>query len=249
MPQTLVFLGAKKIGYQCLMYLIEKQEHLDFQLLAVFTKENILDAEENTISRLCEIHHIAVLSDLSQLPACDILLSVQYHQILRKEHLAKAGVAAINLHMAPLPEYRGCNQFSFAILDQKDYFGTTLHLMTEGIDDGDILWEQRFSIPLDIFVKDLYELTEKHSLALFQQHLPDIIRHNFSPVSQQSVIPQRGTSLHYRKEIETLKQIDLAWDKEQIWRYIRATYFPPFQPPFAMINERKIYFVPQEKLG
>ena len=65
--------------------------------------------------------------------------------------------------MAPLPEYRGCNQFSFAIVDGKKEFGTTLHKMEEGIDNGDIIAESRFDIPENCFVKELYELTYKTS--------------------------------------------------------------------------------------
>ncbi|MBK8684503.1 MAG: hypothetical protein IPN26_05660 [Bacteroidetes bacterium] len=72
----------------------------------------------------------------------DFLISVQYHQILNERHIQKARTLAINLHMAPLPEYRGCNQFSFAILDQYPEFGTTLHVMDERIDHGDILFEK-----------------------------------------------------------------------------------------------------------
>ncbi|GAG97315.1 unnamed protein product, partial [marine sediment metagenome] len=47
--------------------------------------------------------------DLSTvLEDCDVLFSVQYDKILTKEQISKAKRIAVNLHMAPLPEYRGC---------------------------------------------------------------------------------------------------------------------------------------------
>ena len=63
--------------------------------------------------------------------------------------------------MAPLPEYKGCNQFSFAIIDEVNEFGTTIHEIEASIDSGPIIAEKRFFINNNLWVKDLYELTEK----------------------------------------------------------------------------------------
>ena len=56
------------------------------------------------------------------------------------------------------------------------------------------------------------------------------------------MVNKRNTSLHYRKEIEQIKNIDLNWSKDKISRYIRATYMPNFEPPFTIINNQKFYF-------
>lgn len=71
-------------------------------------------------------------------------------EILNAEHIGHAKNIALNLHMAPLPEYRGCNQFSFAIADNKKEFGTTIHKMDTGIDHGNILFEKRFPIQMNV---------------------------------------------------------------------------------------------------
>ena len=42
--------------------------------------------------------------------------------------------------------------------------------------------------------------------------------------------------------MDELKKIDLDWSAEQIERHIRATYFPPFSPPFALIGNKKVFF-------
>jgi hypothetical protein len=59
---------------------------------------------------------------------------------------------------------------------------------------------------------------------------------------QQQLVAERGTSLHYRSDINKLKVIDLNWSSDAIARHIRATYMPGFEPPYAMIGTQKIYF-------
>lgn len=239
--KTIVYLGTKQIGFTCLQYVLQTSSQLDTKVIAVGTKSNKQGAN-NDIEQLCADNNIRLIDNPDELPDCDILISVQYHRILKPRHIAKAKQIAVNLHMAPLPEYRGCNQFSFAILDEAKVFGTTLHRLEEGIDNGAILFETRFAVPNNCWAQELYQLTLKASEELFTTHLPDIISGNYSPIVQEQLIPVRGTSHHYRQEIEHIKQIDLNWNAEKIARHIRATYFPPFEPPYTLIDGVKVYF-------
>ncbi len=154
--------------------------------------------------------------------------------------MAIAERQAINLHMAPLPEYRGCNQFTFALIDGKEEFGTTLHLMDEGIDSGDILAEKRFAIPPDCFVEELYERTLQASKELFVEQIGAVLSGARKPIPQADFLDQRTTSTHYRKEIAQAKKIDLNWDADKIWRHVRATSMPGFAPPYAEVNGIKL---------
>lgn len=239
--KTIVYLGTKSIGLTCLQYLLKVAGSLHAKVIAVGTKSN--NEKFNTdIEYLSLQNRIALLPSLEEIPDCDILISVQYHRILKPRHIQKARQIAVNLHMAPLPEYRGCNQFSFAILDKAKVFGTTLHRLEEGIDNGAILFEKRFPIPDNCWITELYELTENASNELFCSHLSDIVTGNYTPVLQEHLIPVRGTSYHYRHEIEQIKQIDLNWDAEKIARHIRATYFPPFKPPYCLVDGVRFNF-------
>ncbi len=247
--KQVVFLGGKNIGYYCLHELLRQADELAIEVIAVISNSVTQLSADNTVENLAKQHGISVLQhedELLGMKKFDILLSVQYHRILKKEHLKRAKQAAINLHMAPLPEYRGCNQFSFAIADEAKIFGTTLHLMKPGVDDGDILFEKRFKIPADIFVKELYEMTEKASKQLFKKSLPMLISGDYTPTPQASLIAKRGTKFIQRKDIEQLKCIDLQWSQEKIDRHIRATYFPPFEPPYVLIKGEKYLLQPKK---
>jgi methionyl-tRNA formyltransferase len=118
--------------------------------------------------------------------------------------------------MAPLPEYRGCNQFSYAIINNDKEFGTTIHRLEEGIDSGAILFEKRFQIPQNCWVSELYDITYHKSIELFKVSIPKIIAVDYKLKPQKNYLNERSTSLHYRREIEDLKCIDLQWTKEKI---------------------------------
>ena len=238
--KTVFFLGSKNVGYECLKHLYNNQNNLDVKLIGVLT--NVSGEKVIEYSRAKSIMVIDSLDEFLKINSCDIALSVQYHKILKKQHIQKAKEIIINLHMAPLPEYRGCNQFSFAIINGDKEFGTTIHRLDEGIDSGDIMFEKRFPIPDDCWVEELYQITFDKSIELFKESLPQLISGHYELKPQKSFLEKRTTSLHYRKEIEKIKKVDLNWSKDRIERHIRATYMPGFEPPYTIINNQKVYF-------
>jgi methionyl-tRNA formyltransferase len=241
-PKSILFLGSKPIGYKCLEHLLSVQNELDLQVVGVLTQGRKEFGSSHDLVSLAIAHGIPVIPSTDEMPVCDILYSVQYHEILRKQHIERSSQIAVNLHMAPLPEYRGCNQFSFAIIDGRETFGTTVHRIDTGIDHGDILFEKRFPVPEDCWVEELYELTEAASFMLFKETLPDIVAGRYTATPQEDLVEKRGTSIHYRKDILALKEIDLSWPADKIDRHIRATSMPGFEPPYTILVNRKIYF-------
>ena len=238
--KKVVFLGAKDIGYECLKRLYSFQKNFDFKIIGVLTNQRGKD-----IINFCNEHSVNVhnsLEDLLKIDDFDIGISVQYHKILKKKHIDKAKKIFVNLHMAPLPEYRGCNQFSFAIINNDEIFGTTIHRLEEGIDSGDILFEKRFKIPNSCWVEDLYKITLKHSISLFENSLPKIINGNYILIPQKTLIGKRKSELHFRREINEIKKISLDWSESKIKRYIRATHMPGFEPPFIELGNQKLFF-------
>lgn len=246
LTKKVIFLGSKPIGYECFAYLISQRKELNIEITGLLTQNRKEFGSTHDLCKLAQEHQVPVLNDLEALPGCDIIYSVQYHQVLKKEHIGKAAQIAVNLHMAPLPEYRGSNQFSFAIIENKTEFGTTIHKIDTQIDHGDILFQKRFPVPPGCWVNDLYQLTYDASLLLFKQTLGHVVNGEYKPVPQQLLEPKYGTSLHLRKEINDLKAIDLAWEKEKIERYIRATSMPGFEPPHCLVGGSKILLAKAE---
>ncbi len=243
--KKVTFLGSKKIGWDCLSYLYGQRDTLGIELTQLGTNLSKKGEYRDRFLQLSQQLGLSVFSEADDiLLATDIFISVQFHFILSPKQLAQAREAAYNLHMAPLPEYRGCNQFSMAILDRSPIFGTSIHVMDAGIDHGALVAERRWDIAEDLWVQDLYLQTETESLQLFKDTLPSLISGEAVRTPQEDLVAKRGTSLHYRNEIQELKKLDLKWSEEKIHRHIRATYMPGFEPPYFVVEGKKIYTSP-----
>lgn len=234
--KNVAILCSKTIGLECLRILFQKQNLFDYKIVAVLTNQR-----GKEIIEFCHKKKLNVIKNLTEyrsLKNIDIAISVQYHKILKSDDINVANEITINLHMAPVPEYRGCNQFSFAIINKESTFGTTLHVIDEGVDSGDILFERRFPIDLNINVEDLYKKTFNESITLFKENLQTIILGKYKRFPQ--IVSDKRTYFYKRKDIEEIKKIDLSWNDEKINRYIRATSMPGFDPPYTYLKGKKI---------
>lgn len=243
--KKILFIGSKKIGFKCLKIIFENQKKNNFFIGAVLTND-----KGNDIKKFCIDNNIFLMKDLDEIlveKSFDIGISVQYHKILNINHINSCKDIFINLHMAPLPEYRGCNQFSYAIINKDKEFGTTIHKMDTGIDSGPILFERRFEIPHNCWVNDLYEITYKESIELFKNSIQKIISGDYKLTNQENLLNKRSSSFQLRQDIEKIKNINLSWSREKIERYIRATYMPEFSPPFFFVNDEKIEIIKKDK--
>ena len=239
----IAFLGSKEVGYSVLQFLIENTATFDIEIIAVISNDRKIYATDKSVLELASNHQVPILANANELlniAPFDYLISVQYHEILLQKHIDCAQKLAVNLHMAPLPEYRGCNQFSFAIIEEAKEFGTTLHVLESGIDSGDLLFESRFPISNDETVVSLHRKTTEKSISLFQNSISAILTGDFERKPQKGFYNIRKKGFHLRNEIKDIKQIDLNWEDDKIDRYVRATYFPPFPSPYAMVDGKKV---------
>ena len=76
----------------------------------------------------------------------DFLFSITHLKLIPDEVLSMAKKAAINFHDGPLPRYAGLNTPAWALLNQEPEYGITWHIMTAGVDAGDILEQRLFEI-------------------------------------------------------------------------------------------------------
>jgi len=131
----------------------------------------------------------------------DLLISVSFDYILKKEHYKNAKYGAINLHQSLLPLYRGRDPVVNAIINGDDKIGFTIHFIDEGIDTGNIIYQAFW--PLSEL--DTIESINK-KMALFSKKIfIDIIREIV--IKDKSVgIIQTGYSTYASK----IKPID--WD-------------------------------------
>lgn len=248
--KKILFLGSKPIGYTCLNFLLQNSAALQCEVVGVLSNDNQRFDNSLSIRKLTSDYGIPFIEELDailEMKNVDFIISVQYHLILRQKHIDVANEMAINLHMAPLPEYRGCNQFSFAIFNQASTFGTTLHRLESGIDNGAIIAERRFDLENGQEVKPLYDKTFEESVFLFEENIGNVLSGNYTLNDQANLIDERGLNIYFRKDIAQLKEIDLNDSADVITRKVRATAMPGFEPPFAIVDGKKYYIIPENQ--
>jgi methionyl-tRNA formyltransferase len=76
----------------------------------------------------------------------DLIISVYFNQILKKETLNIPKIGSINLHPGSLPEYRGAFIYFWVLRNEEPEGCVTIHWMDEGIDTGKIISKKYFKI-------------------------------------------------------------------------------------------------------
>jgi len=87
----------------------------------------------------------------------DIFLAVGYTNLLKAELLAIPRLLAANFHASLLPAYRGKHPLYWALQNGERWVGLTVHVMDQGLDTGDILYQVREAVLPGDTVADLYE--------------------------------------------------------------------------------------------
>jgi methionyl-tRNA formyltransferase len=219
-----LFCGSKSIAADCFQILLEREARGQCEVAGIMTRP----VKDIRSGQIFEVIHpdpgVPVWSGYAEVDEAlswDVLISVQHNEVLPKAFLDRVGNYAVNLHMAPLPEYRGCNQFSFAIYDGSPLFGTTLHFMDAGVDSGPIVAERRFSTDGIRDVRSLYDRTEVESVHLFAEHVDDLISGQATAMDPVKYA-DRDSRLILRKDIKSISEIDDSHSTEEMFRRIRA---------------------------
>lgn len=102
------------------------------------------------LGAVANIHAIdSINSSATQklLEQVDIGVFINFDEIVKTESLSKIN-RAFNMHNGILPNYRGCQPIVWQMLGKERLSAMTFHVMTEGIDDGDVVFESPFYIDL-----------------------------------------------------------------------------------------------------
>lgn len=93
--------------------------------------------------------HVNAPESLAALEACapDVIVVVGYGQILKRPLLTLPPHGCINLHASLLPRHRGAAPIPWAIALGDTVTGLTTFFMDEGVDTGDVIFQE--SVPIE----------------------------------------------------------------------------------------------------
>lgn len=239
----ILFIGSKDIGHSCLQQLINWNKNI----VGVIARPDDPHKGQwyKSVTTLAQQHNIPCFQpkdindpqfreQIQQLQA-DLAFTAQFPQIYKQDFIDLFPKGCINLHFAPLPKYRGCFPIPWAIINGEKEFGVTIHHIRAGVDNGAIIAQSFFPIQQQDTGKKVYETCTQRGLELFQQIFPQF------EVEVPRGIPQDETKvIQYKREIPFEGKI--IWDKpsQEVYNFIRALYFLPFDAVFTSYDGKKI---------
>lgn len=152
--ENFVVFGRGELCIFTLNFLLEKSKNV------IFVPDLPEPSWQDSVVKYCEENKIKiVLFDQIKNSVVEnsIGISIYYRKIFKFE-LINSFKYFVNLHNGPLPKYRGVNPINWALKNNEEQHGVTLHLIDEGIDTGDILDQEIFSISSDLEVIEVYKL-------------------------------------------------------------------------------------------
>lgn len=114
----------------------------------------------------------------------DIIVTCAYGQIIPKEILEYPKYKCINVHASLLPKYRGGAPIHHAIMNGDEETGITIMYMAEGMDDGDIIKEEKIKIENDDNIETLENKLSKLGSDLLIRTLPSILDNTNERIKQ-----------------------------------------------------------------
>lgn len=161
--------------------------------------------------------------------APDLIVVVAYGQILDKEILEIPPYGCINVHASLLPKYRGAAPIQHAILNGEKITGITTMYMDEGMDTGDIIYEEELVIKEEETFGELHDRMALLGAKTLIKTIEGIKLGKAPRISQNEQLATYAPKI--KKEDE---RIDWTRSAEHIYNQIRALY--PFPGAYTEMN-------------
>jgi methionyl-tRNA formyltransferase len=156
----------------------------------------------------------------------DVLLSVEYDQIIRSIDLG--GARAYNVHFSALPAYRGSASGPLMIQAGETHSAVTLHVLTDEIDGGPVVAQRAFPIGEQMTSYSLYRAHNDTAYALIRDVLPKLLDDALDSHSQFGDVStfRRGDFDYAASDIAAFDMSAVA-----VRDRVRALIFKPYQLP------------------
>jgi len=192
-----VFMGTATFAEKILSALISA----DYNIIGVYTQKDKKvgrkqEVEEGAVKAIAEQNQIPVfqpakfddeaIEELRKMKP-DLIIVAAYGKILPKETLKLPGFGAINIHPSLLPKFRGPSPIQNALLEGESETGTTIMLMDEGMDTGDVLAQQKVIVSDHETYPELLEKLAASSTQLLLETVPLWIERKIEPTKQDNL--------------------------------------------------------------
>ena len=249
--RNVLFMGGRILGYRCLEVLARYREHFNVHFVmglrhdgvegsdwnpSVLEQARRLGFETFDVPSLKPPEIIALFEERK----IDTILNVFCDRIIPKAIVDLPGMEIINIHYGHLPQYQGRFVVTHILLNDEKKTCVTTHYIDEGVDTGDLIFEDWLPVLPTDTARSLYMRCVDIGVGSFERTLGYMIRQEPLPRT-----PQANGGNYYKFEEPNGLQVDLTWEPKKIERFIRATTFEPISKPWLQVGGRRFDIVPQ----
>jgi methionyl-tRNA formyltransferase len=236
--EPIIFFGSGPVAAKSLQFL-----HEHFYIQAVITKPLPPHHHEKApVAKLAEefsikIYYVRDKNELKDLfedrkIIANIRLGVlvDFGIIIPQFVLDAFKLGIINSHFSLLPEWRGADPITFAVLSGQPITGVSLMRVVRAMDEGPLLAQEPYELSPSVTTPDLTDALIKLSNRMLLLHLPTYMSGELLPVEQD----KRIAPTYSRKLTKNDGQINWEKSAEKLEREIRA--FAGWPKSHAIIN-------------
>ena len=145
---------------------------------------------------------------------------------------------SFNFHPGP-PEYPGFGCYNFALLDEVNFYGSTIHLINDKFDNGKIINVKKFKISYKkMNLERLIELTHKNIIKQAKKFIDDVIKNKIK-VNNKFKWKKRA---YTKKEFELAREIKLYDSKKNILKKLKAFTYKDYKSVYINLKGIKFEF-------
>lgn len=144
-----------------------------------------------------------------------VAVLIDFGIIVNQDVIDKFPLGIVNSHFSLLPEWRGADPISFAILSGQKTTGVSLMLLVEAMDEGPLIGQQAIGVD----GADIETLTNRLinlSADMLTRYLPKYVDGSIKPS------PQKGEPSYSRKLTKADGELDFSKPASQLEREVRA---------------------------
>lgn len=175
-----------------------------------------------------EPEFVKILEEL----APEVIAVVAFGQLLPKSVLEIPKYGCVNVHASLLPKYRGAAPIQWAVIDGEEVTGVTTQQMDVGLDTGDILMMEKYTLSPKETGGSLFDRLEKIGAGLLVKTLEGLENGSITPT------PQTGESTYAAKLDKTTGLIDFNKTAVEIERLIRG--LNPWPSAYTKLNGKTL---------
>ena len=176
--KSLILVIGESTGFECLKNLLK------FRLLDIFLVVSVDPKYHKIIRKICKNNRIYFLTSNKfkndykkikfQKKKNYFLFSIFSNLIIKNDFLKKFNKKAFNLHPGLLPYYPGKNCVSGVLYNDDKETGVSLHLMSEKVDRGLIIYKKKIKILKKDNLITLMQKLKLSAINLFNKFIKDL---------------------------------------------------------------------------